>query len=155
MNPLVQLLELELLGNNPGLYCDPLCWRVRVQASQALDEPLSVSCVWVGSSSSAEFDQVLDTFDVGPLSEGTTEFRLECDPPVPEQVPREELIGLTILIISFRFKQQEFLRVGYYTQVAYFDPKLNEHPPDTIDKGSLGRFVAMPQPAVTATPIVW
>lgn len=155
MNPLVQLLELELLGDNPGSYCAPLKWRVRVESSQALSEPLSISFVWVGSSTSSDYDQVLDNFSVGPLSEGITEFELECDAPNPEDVPRDELLGLTILIISFQFKSQEFLRVAYYTQTAYLDPALHLNPPLEPCKEALGRFVAMPQPAVTATPINW
>eukprot|EP00796_Vickermania_ingenoplastis_P012991 gene12991-8838_t len=155
MNPLVQLLELELLGDNPGNYESSLLWRVRVQSAQALTEPLSVSFTWVGSSASSDFDQILDSFDVGPLSEGITEFELECDGPNPDEIPQDELLGLTVLIISLKYKNQEFIRVAYYTQVAYFDPALNEHPPVPVQKAALGRFVAMPQPAVTATPIMW
>lgn len=155
MNPIVQLLEVELLGDNPGSYCTPLKWRVRVESSDNLQEPISISFVWVGSCTSSDYDQLLDTFDIGPLCKGLTEFELECDFPNPEEVPQDELVGLTILIISFQFKQQEFLRVAYYTQVAYLDVSLNEHPPIPIKKECLGRFITMPQPVVTATPINW
>lgn len=155
MNPIVQLLEIELLGDNPGNYCSPLKWRVRVDSASALPVPISIGFVWVGSCTSSDYDQVLDTFDVGPLYQGLTEFELECDSPNPEEVPQDELVGLTILIISFQFRQQEFLRVAYYTQVAYLDPSLNENPPIPIKKELLGRFITMAQPVVTATPINW
>lgn len=143
------------MGENPGRFVDPLKWRVRVQAAQALLETVSISFTWVGSSTSSDYDQVLDTFEVGPLGEGLTEFFLDCDAPSPEEVPQDELVGVTVLIVSFQYKQQEFLRVSYYTQVAYFDPHLNEHPPMAVAKDALGRFVVMPQPAVTAIPITW
>lgn len=155
MNPIVQLLELELLGDNPGNYCSPLKWRVRVDSAATLTEPISISFVWVGSCTSSDYDQPLDSFEVGPLSQGVTEFELECDAPNPEQVPQDELVGLTILIISFQFRQQEFLRVAYYTQVAYLEESLNKNPPIPIRKDCLGRFVTMAQPVATAIPINW
>lgn len=155
MNPLVQLLELELLGDNPGSFCSPLQWRVRVESAETLPDTITISFVWVGSAQSSDFDQVLDSFDIGPLQQGITEFSLECDAPTPEEVPQEELIGLTILIITFQYKGQEFLRVAYYTQVAYADAVLNDHPPFPVQKERLGRYINMPQPAVTAIPISW
>jgi histone chaperone ASF1 len=154
-DPLVQLLEIELLGSNPDAYTSQLRWRMRMEAAQSLPDPVSVSFVWVGSASSSQYDQVLDDFDVGPLEKGTTEFTLECDAPQMELVPTDDVVGVTILLISFQYRGQEFLRVGYYTQVAYFDAQLNQSPPPVPQKELLGRFVAMPQPAVTVTPIEW
>lgn len=153
--PIVQLLELELLGENPAPYASTYRWRMRLQSQAALPEPISVSFVWVGSSSSSAYDQTLDSFDVGPLQPGLTECELECDAPQLELVPPEEAVGVTLLILSFQYKSQEFLRVGYYTQVAYFDAHLNQCPPPQLVKEALGRFVAMPQPAVTVVPIKW
>ncbi|KAH9601194.1 Histone chaperone ASF1-like [Trypanosoma melophagium] len=153
--PVVQLLEIELLGDNPALYTQALRWRMRLESLYPLQEPISVAFVWVGSASSAAYDQVLDAFDVGPLAKGATEFTMECDPPRAELVPPAELLGVTILVISFQYRGQEFLRVGYYTQVAYFDPHLNQLPPPHPQEDLLGRFIAMPRPTVTVTPIAW
>ncbi|KEG09709.1 anti-silencing protein ASF 1 [Trypanosoma grayi] len=153
--PIVQLLEIELLGENPTSYTQPMRWRMRLEALQALEEPISVAFVWVGSASSPDHDQVLDTFDVGPLAMGATEFTMECDPPQVELVPPQDVLGVTILVISFQYRGQEFLRVGYYTQVAYFDAYLNQCPPQLPQGDLLGRFVAMPRPTVTVTPIAW
>lgn len=153
--PLVQLLEIELLGSNPGAYANPFKWRMRLEAQQPIPDPISISFVWVGSASSSDYDQTLDSFDVGPLHKGVTEFTLECDSPQLELVPPHEALGVTILIVSFQYRCQEFLRVGYYTQVAYFNAARNESPPTLPMLEDLGRFVAMPQPAVTVTPIQW
>lgn len=154
-DPLVQLLEIELVGENPDKYGSALKWRMRLDAATSLPEPVSVSFVWVGSASSSAYDQTLDSFEVGPLEAGVTEFMLECDAPQLELVPPADVLGVTILIISFQYRAQEFLRVGYYTQVAYFDDALNQQPPAVPHKEALGRFVAMPQPAVTVNPIQW
>ncbi|CCW67245.1 unnamed protein product [Phytomonas sp. Hart1] len=153
--PIVQLLEIELKGNNPDMYTNQLNWKMRLEASEMLSEPISITFVWVGSASSPAFDQTLDSFDVGPLERGQTEIDLECDPPQLELVPPGDALGVTILIISFQYRSQEFLRVGYYAQVAYFDNHLNEMPPEIPHKELLGRFIAMPQPVVTVTPIEW
>ncbi|CCW59780.1 unnamed protein product [Phytomonas sp. EM1] len=153
--PIVQLLEIELKGDNPDMYGNPLNWRMRLESAEMLLEPITISFVWVGSASSSAFDQTLDSFDVGPLEKGLTEIDLECDPPHLELVPPGDALGVTIVIISFQYRSQEFLRVGYYTQVAYFDKHLNEMPPEIPHKDLLGRFIAMPQPAITVTPIEW
>ncbi|CAC9484002.1 histone chaperone ASF1A [Leishmania donovani] len=154
-DPVLQLLEIELLGANPDAYTNQFQWRMRLEAAASLPQTLSVSFVWVGSASSSQHDQVLDDFEVGPLEKGITEFTLECDAPQMELVPVEDVVGVTILLISFQYRGQEFLRVGYYTQVAYFDAQLNRNPPPLPERALLGRFVAMPQPAVTVTPIDW
>ncbi|KAG5480312.1 hypothetical protein LSCM4_06078 [Leishmania orientalis] len=154
-DPVLQLLEIELLGANPDAYTSQFQWRMRVEAAASLPDTVSVSFVWVGSASSPQYDQVLDDFEVGPLDKGVTEFTLECDAPQMELVPVEDVMGVTILLISFQYHGQEFLRVGYYTQVAYFDAQLNQNPPPLPQRELLGRFVAMPQPAVTVTPIEW
>lgn len=154
-DPLVQLLEIELLGSNPDSYSTKMQWRMRLEAARGLSEPLSISFVWVGSASSSSFDQILDDFEVGPLEAGVTEFHLECDAPQMELVPPADVLGVTILLVSFQYRSQEFLRVGYYTQVAYFDAHLNQYPPEDHKVDLLGRFIAMPQPAVTTLPIHW
>jgi histone chaperone ASF1 len=153
--PLIQLAEIELMGANPGPYSETLKWRIRIDILDALTEPLCVSFVWVGSSRSSQFDQVLDSFDVGPFTVGPAEFQLECDPPQLELIPPEDVVGLTVLLVSFQYRGCEFLRVGYYTQVAYFDDQLNSSPPAVPDISQLGRLLAMAQPAVTAVPIAW
>ncbi|KAG8342026.1 anti-silencing protein ASF 1 [Trypanosoma vivax] len=150
--PVVQLLEIELLGDNPAPFAHSMHWRVRLEALEALEEPISITFVWVGSAMSADYDQILDAFDVGPLAKGATEFSMECDAPQADLVPKHELLGVTILVISFQYKGQEFLRVGYYTQVAYFSTSHGHHTPQP---DLLGRFIAMPRPTVTVTPIAW
>ncbi|CAJ15961.1 anti-silencing protein ASF 1 like protein, putative [Trypanosoma equiperdum] len=155
IQPIVQLLEIELIGDNPSSYTQPMHWRMRLEALEALDDTISIAFVWVGSAASPNHDQVLDSFDVGPLAQGVTEFTMECDPPQVELVPTQEVLGVTILVISFQYREQEFLRVGYYTQVAYFDGRMNNCPPPVPQVELMGRFIAMPRPTVTVTPIAW
>jgi histone chaperone ASF1 len=154
-DPVIQLVELELITPNPGPYKESFRWRMRISASEQLTEPMSISFVWVGSSGSSAYDQMLDSFDVGPFVPGITEFNLECDPPEVSRIPPQDVLGVTVLLISFQYRGQEFLRVGYYTQVAYFDDALNACPPEVADASLLGRFLAMSQPAVTILPVPW
>jgi len=48
-------------------------------------------------------------------------FSVDCSPPDYLKIPRDELIckymcylGVTAIIITISFKDQEFIRVGYY-----------------------------------------
>lgn len=154
-DPRIQLLQLELLNENPGPYQKSFQWRMRVAVSEQLLEPLTVTFVWVGSHRSSEFDQLLDSFDVGPFVPGVSEFQLESDAPRVDLIPPEDVLGVSVLLLSFQYRAQEFLRVGYYTQVAYFDESLNAAPPDLANGELLGRFLVMSQPAVTILPIAW
>lgn len=153
--PCIELQALELLTANPGPFSDTLKWRLRMEALHNLSEPMSISFVWVGSSRSPAYDQILDSFDVGPFAVGITEFELECDGPVLASIPPEDVLGVTVMFLSFSYRGQEFLRVGYYTQVAYFDEQLNTYPPPVIVPEQLGHFLVMNQPAVTVLPILW
>lgn len=154
-NPRIQLVELELLTENPGLYKQPFRWRMLVDVAEQLADPLSISFVWVGSARSSQYDQVLDSFDVGPFVPGLSEFFLESDAPAVEAIPPEDVLGVTVLLICFQYRGQQFLRVGYYTQVAYFDDQLNAQPPAIPLADQLGRLLVMAQPAVTILPITW
>eukprot|EP00758_Cryptobia_borreli_P006512 Tbor_TRINITY_DN5168_c0_g3::TRINITY_DN5168_c0_g3_i1::g.25607::m.25607/K10753/ASF1; histone chaperone ASF1 len=153
--PLIQLAEVELMSANPSNYCEGLSWKFRVEVLDNLTEPISIGFQWVGSALSSEYDQQLDEFTVGPFPTGASEFLLECDGPDPNLVPRDELIGVTVLQIFMMFRGQCFLKIGYYSQVAYFDDFLNNNPPLIVDSSMLARFLVMSQPSIVSIPIVW
>lgn len=154
--PLIQLLELELMTPNPAGYATEFRWRMRVEVLDELQEAVSVGFVWVGSAESSEYDQMLDEFDVGPFPVGSNEFYLDCSPPNPHQVPPEDLLGVTVLLITFAYKGEQFLKVGYYVQVAYFDDELNANAtPQNVHYDALGRNLLMTRPAITPSAIEW
>ena len=41
-----------------------------------------------------------------------------------------DIVGVTAILLTCSYKDsQEFLRVGYYVNVEYDNPELNENPP--------------------------
>lgn len=154
--PLIQLLELELMSPNPAGYATELKWRMRLEVLDELRFPVSVSFVWVGSAASSDHDQMLDEFDVGPFPVGSNEFFLDCSPPNPRAVPSDDLLGVTVLLITFAYNGDQFLKVGYYVQVAYFDDDLNaKATTQKIHFDMLGRNLLMTRPAITPSAIEW
>ena len=151
----VQLQELELLTPNPAPFTGAFNWRVRLQTLDVLPLPIDIAFVWVGSQKGDENDQTLDEIEVGPLPPGTHEFTVEHEAPNFELIPKADLIGVTGLFMSFSYAGQQFLRVGYYVSVAYWDEALNAVPPPVVDINKVGRNLLIQKPILNCYGIDW
>jgi histone chaperone ASF1 len=68
--------------------------------------------IYVGSPKDEKYDQVLDQFSMGPLQQGVMQFAMETAPPNVQLIPsKEDLIGVTAIILSVSFMKKEFFRV--------------------------------------------
>ena len=65
------------------------------------------------------------------------------------------MVGVTAILITCSYNGKEFFRVGYYINVAYGTPELNENPPATPQIDALGRVIMVGEPRVTNFPIEW
>jgi histone chaperone ASF1 len=110
---------------------------------------------YVGSAQSEKYDQVLDAVYVGPVHVGQYRFVFQTDPPDFSKIPQEDVIGVTIILLTCSYRNQEFLRVGYYVNNDYEDEELRQEPPakPLIDK--LWRNILDDKPRVTRFPIDW
>lgn len=59
----------------------------------------------------------------------TTLFQAES--PKVNLIPIEDVIGVTVVLLTCSYRKQEFIRVGYYVNNDYSDPELRENPPPT------------------------
>lgn len=84
---------------------------------------------YVGSAESEKYDQVLDSVFVGPLAPGQYKFVFQADPPNFQAIPPQDVVGVTIILLTCSYRDQEFLRVGYYVNNEYADESLREDPP--------------------------
>lgn len=69
------------------------------------------------------------------------------------------MIGVTVVLITGCYKNQEFTRIGYYLTNAY-DPQLipeydPEHPPNPVDISKVYRDIDWAKPRVTCFAIDW
>ena len=57
----------------------------------------------------------------------------QTDPPDATKIPREDVVGVTVVLLTCYYRNQEFIRVGYYVNNEYIEPELKENPPQEPD----------------------
>lgn len=110
--------------------------------------------IFVASPDREELDQELDDCMVGPVPPGVNAFDFEASPPNPASIPKEDVLGVAAVILTGLYKDQEFVRVGYYQNTEYDTEEMNENPPAEIDFSRLRRELAA-KPRVTRFNIKW
>jgi histone chaperone ASF1 len=129
----------------------------------SLSLDLEWKVLYVGSAQDASRDQVLDEILVGPVPVGTNKFVLQADAPDPSQLPPEDLLGVTVVLVTCSYKEREFVRVGYYVNNEYHDPNAPPvlegeeppAPPQPIPLEFIQRHILADKPRVTKFPISW
>ena len=77
---------------------------------------------YVGSAESTKYDQVLDSVLVGPVPMGVNRFVFQAPPPDHNKIPKQDLLGVTVALLSCLYRDKEFIRIGYYVNNEYEDP---------------------------------
>ena len=62
----------------------------------------------------------LDEMSTGPIPVGTHEFLLEASGPNPALIPSQEVVGVTVVLITCSYREQEFVRIGKF-RVTFFE----------------------------------
>ncbi|GET87353.1 anti-silencing protein a-like protein [Leishmania tarentolae] len=113
----VELRKVQVVGPNPSKFDAPICLHLVLDVfekppKEAIDVTFTWSPVW-----DFPVDQELDEMEVGPLSTlGRHEFTIESDPPDVANIP--DPTGPTALIVSFKYRGNEFLHIGYNITVT-------------------------------------
>eukprot|EP00877_Chromochloris_zofingiensis_P013286 jgi/Chrzof1/8210/Cz03g01190.t1 len=144
--------------NNPAPFAEPVVLDVQYECINELPDDLEWKIIYVGSAESENYDQVLDSAYVGPVARGSYRFRMEAPAPDPSKVPKDDLVGVTALLLTCSYKTKEFVRVGYYVNNEYTDPALielvaNGTPPDPPLLDKLQRNILADHPRVTKFPV--
>lgn len=60
------------------------------------------------------------------------------------KIPVVDALGVTVVLLTCSYRQQEFVRVGYFINNEYTDPELRENPPaqPQFDKVSIALQIA-------------
>ncbi|KAJ0042967.1 hypothetical protein Pint_18691 [Pistacia integerrima] len=106
--------------------------------------------IYVGSAEDETYDQQLESVLVGPVNVGNYRF---ADPPDPSKIREEDIIGVTVLLLTCSYLGQEFVRVGYYVNNDYEDEQLKEEPPPKVMIDKVQRNILSDKPRVTKFPI--
>ena len=110
--------------------------------------------IYVASPGNEELDQELDDCLVGPVPVGVNAFEFEGSAPNPSKIPPEDVMGVAALILTGSYKEQEFVRVGYYQNTEYDNEEMKEALPEPIRFDRLVRDINQ-KPRVTRFQIKW
>ncbi|KAH9523460.1 Histone chaperone asf1 [Bulinus truncatus] len=128
---LVNILDVTVL-NNPTSFLKPFQFEITFECLEDLPEDLEWRIIYVGSAESMDYDQVLDTILVGPVPGGKHMFVFEADPPDVKKIPVDDVMGVTVVLLTCSYRGKEFIRVGYYVNNEYDDPEFKENPPAEV-----------------------
>lgn len=141
--------------DNPSSLLNPFQFELTFECIEELKEDLEWKMIYVGSAESEEYDQVLDTIYVGPVPEGRHIFVFQADPPDVTRIPEQDAVGVTIVLLTCSYRNQEFVRVGYFINNEYSDPEMREMPPAKPQFDKLTRNILASKPRVTRFKINW
>lgn len=141
--------------NNPAPFSARFHIEVALNCLSPLSSDLEWRLIYIGSSEDEAYDQVLDTVLLGPLRPGSLRFLLDSPAPNPFLIPTEELLGITAILLTCSFRDQEFVKVGFYVNNEYVEEKLIECPPEVPDTTKIQRCVLTEKPRVTRFLIDW
>ncbi|KAL2393230.1 Histone chaperone asf1 [Exophiala dermatitidis] len=150
----VSLLGVKVL-NNPAPFTAPYEFEITFECLEQLREDLEWKLTYVGSATSAEHDQELDSLLVGPIPIGVNKFIFEADPPDLSRLPPSEILGVTVILLTCSYDGREFVRVGYYVNNEYDSEELNADPPAKPMFERIKRNVLAEKPRVTRFAIKW
>ncbi|KAL1308924.1 histone chaperone ASF1B-like [Arachis hypogaea] len=117
--------------DNPASFLTPFQFEI-YECLTPLKDDLEWKLIYVVSAEDETYDQLLESVLVGPVNIGNYRFVLQADPPDPSKIREEDIIGVTVLLLTCSYLGQEFIRVGYYVNNDYDDEQLREEPPPKV-----------------------
>ncbi|CAI0450962.1 unnamed protein product [Linum tenue] len=139
--------------DNPAPFSSPFQFEISYECLTPLKDDLEWKLTYVGSAEDETYDQLLESVLVGPVNVGNYRFVLQADPPDPTRIREEDIIGVTVLLLTCSYVGQEFVRVGYYVNNDYEDEQLREEPPPKVLLDKVQRNILSDKPRVTKFPI--
>ncbi|KAL9424961.1 hypothetical protein AB3S75_031982 [Citrus x aurantiifolia] len=139
--------------DNPAPFLSPFQFQISYECVTPLKDDLEWKLIYVGSAEDETYDQLLESVLVGPVNVGNYRFVLQADPPDPSKIREEDIIGVTVLLLTCSYLGQEFVRVGYYVNNDYGDEQLREEPPQKVLIDTVQRNILSDKPRVTKFPI--
>jgi len=149
----VTIRNVEFM-NNPARFSDVYRFRVTFECIAPLEDDLEWRLIFVSCPGDEALDQELDDCLVGPVPQGINSFEFEGSAPDPSRIPEDDVLGVAALILTGSYKDQEFVRVGYYQNTEYDNEEMKETPPQKIMFNRLVRDISA-KPRVTRFHIKW
>lgn len=159
------------IGNNFVPIQSPLVFQIEFECLEDLKNDVEWKIIYVTSDGSGyekdtleeamdylksdnQGEIVLDAVCLGPVYRGILEFEFRVNPPDYARMNPNCILGMQAVLITASYCDQEFIRIGYYTNNTYDDETLRENPPDEPIFDKMVRCI-IDQPRVTRFPIRW
>ncbi|KAK4218354.1 putative histone chaperone asf1 [Rhypophila decipiens] len=152
---------ISMLGvtvpNNPAPFKSDYEFEITFECLQeeGLEQDIDWKLTYVGSAQSNQYDIDLEEVSVGPVPQGINKFVFTSPAPPLEKIPTDEILGVTVILLSGSYKNSEFVRIGYYVNNEYDDEELNNQPPATPILDRIRRNILAEKPRVTRFAIKW
>lgn len=150
----VEVINVQVL-DNPSPFLAPFKFDITFDCLEALAKDIEWKVIYVGSASTSSFDQVLDDIVVGPVPTGRHMFTFEVPHPNIAKLPKDDALGVTVVMITCSYREAEFVRIGYYVNNEYGDEQLKEFPPEIPEFDKVERNILAQCPRVTKFKINW
>lgn len=170
----INIINVTVL-DNPTAFVNPFQFEVTFECLQELPDgeiavfhmynkykitfffssDLEWKVIYVGNAEDSAHDQVLEEVMVGPVPVGINRFILTSNAPNPSMIANQDLIGVTVILITCSFMDNKFIQIGYYVNNEYSEPYEPENPPNPVDINKLYRNILSDQPRVTRFAIDW
>lgn len=147
---------INITPKNPiEKFTSQLKFEIVFECLAELKNDIEWKLIYIGKSDDISYDQELDSVLIGPLQVGQMKFDFEADCPDYTKIPKEEVIGVTAIILTCSYNNQEFFRVGYYLNNIYNDEELALNPPEDILIDKVYRYILHDKPRITKFNINW
>ena len=146
--------NIEFL-NNPAKFTDRYLFRITFDCPTPLPCDIEWKLIFISCPDNESLDQELDSLVVGPIPQGINQFSFNAKPSDPRLIRKEDMLGVSVLIFTGSYKDQEFVRVGYYQNMEYDCEEMREQPPEEILFDRLVRDIYSAKPRVTRFQIRW
>lgn len=141
--------------NNPAKFTDKYEFEITFECLEQLEKDLEWKLTYVGSATSDQYDQELDSLLVGPVPVGVNKFIFEAEAPNTSRIPDADILGVTVVLLTCSYDGREFIRIGYYVNNEYDSEELNTEPPAKPIIERVKRNVLAEKPRVTRFAIKW
>lgn len=145
---------VNIVCKNPkDKFTSPFNFEIVFECLSELKNDIEWKLIYIGKADDTSFDQELESLLIGPLQIGQMKFDLDAEKPDDKKIPKEDLLGITAIILTCAYNNQEFFRVGYYVNNVYLDelPENNEE----ISVEKIERYILHDKPRITKFNISW
>ena len=132
----------------------PFHFDINIEAECPLIYNLTFMVTYVGCAENPEHDQILEQIDIEIDKKGPLCFSIETACPNHTKIPGiENLLGLSVLILTAHYMDQEFFRCSYFVSNQYQGSEADlEH---QIDMGLVKRSLLVESPKIMNREIDW